>query len=795
MKKLLFVFTLTILTIGMAWAQTATVTLRPSHIDLSLATTESAVLMTLSNYSSDDARYRLYNSSYQYNCWNEDNDSWVTNNSYASGPKVPGTPSTSTTFWIIFQRGNNNNTAASYRDRLGPGYGTNYKTAALPTATSITSPFTLSGTYTGSNSVKNVVLGFAGSTLVTAASTTIGTGVFSLSTPTGTTIDKLEIRQVDNTVLASLSGTWSSTTSNITVSPATNTPPTISNIIQSPSRDIMSTTTVSVNADVTDDDTVELVQLKWGTTSEEYTNVINMIIPEKGTYQTETDIPSQANGTTVYYIIYAEDNDSDFATSPQLSYTVRDPATTTLPYTQDFSTGWADIYTYDVFGTKSWYIYSNDNASCNGYGGSLEEHWLVLPGINFDNYTSEKMTFNTIATYGIIDGNNYLKLLYSPNYLGMGNPYATGVTWTEIPFTTGAIGGGETSSGILNLSGISGTKVYLAFKYYSTDNATRWEVDDINIFLYDIPEGNPVTIGSDVVEITGGGANIVTGEIPPVNNNAFVASNNFILELFGEGPWQIEIQTDALWGAYYHQGVWNSVANINGTITLQIPIAKNVQVPIVLGEQDPTLPVELSSFTAVLTSDMYVLIKWIAESETNHSGYNILRAEKKDLSTAQRINAQIIDEGVETGTQTSYSYTDFEAYTNMVYYYWLESVSLDGISSYYGPSIVTIGDPNQEPRPPEVSMVTKLLNAYPNPFNPNTNIRYSLKDAGKVRIDIYNMKGQVIQTLTAEHNIPGFYQLAWNGCDANGKPVASGIYMYRMTSGNYSSVKKMVLAK
>ena len=313
---------------------------------------------------------------------------------------------------------------------------------------------------------------------------------------------------------------------------------------------------------------------------------------------------------------------------------------------------------------------------------------------------------------------------------------------------------------------------------------------------FDIPEGSSVTIGSDIVEITGGNANIVTGDIPPVNNGTFVASNSFILELFGAGPWQIEIQTTALWGAYYSQGAWHSVAaDIDGIIGFEVPSAKGVQVPIVLGDQDPTLPVELSSFTAVLTSDMYVLIKWIAESETNHSGYNILRAEKKDLATAQRINAQIVDKGVETGTQISYSYTDFEAYTNMVYYYWLESVSLDGISSYYGPLTVTIGDPTQEPRPPEVSMVTKLLNAYPNPFNPNTNIRYSIKDPGKVRIDIYNLKGQLIQTLTAEHNTPGFYQIAWNGCDANGKPVASGIYMYRMTSGNYSSVKKMVLAK
>jgi hypothetical protein len=315
---------------------------------------------------------------------------------------------------------------------------------------------------------------------------------------------------------------------------------------------------------------------------------------------------------------------------------------------------------------------------------------------------------------------------------------------------------------------------------------------------FDFLEDTPTPINGLTVTISGGNANVGSGPIPPIpNQNVNFTPLSFVLDN-SIANWTITIQPGAAYGAYYQNGSWHTVTGTTEQIIFNITFAKgkgSEEIPIVLGEQDPTLPVELSSFTAVLTSDMYVLIKWIAESETNHSGYNILRAEKKDLATAQRINAQIIDEGVEAGTQISYSYTDFEAYTNMVYYYWLESVSLDGVSSYYGPSIVTIGDPNQEPRPPEVLMATKLLNAYPNPFNPNTNIRYSLKDAGKVRIDIYNMKGQVIQTLTAEHNIPGFYQLAWDGCDANGKPVASGIYMYRMTSGNYSSAKKMVLAK
>ena len=143
MKKfgLLIIF---LLTITILQAQTVSVDLRPIQIDISTTTSQSAVLITVSNYPSDSSRYRLYNSSNQYNCWNSEINSFVTSTAYASGPLVPGTPSTSSTWWIIFQRGNNNNTIASYRDRLAP-YSSNYQTMALPSATAITSPFYLTG--------------------------------------------------------------------------------------------------------------------------------------------------------------------------------------------------------------------------------------------------------------------------------------------------------------------------------------------------------------------------------------------------------------------------------------------------------------------------------------------------------------------------------------------------------------------------------------------------------------------------------------------------------------------------
>ncbi|MCK9453047.1 MAG: fibronectin type III domain-containing protein [Bacteroidales bacterium] len=106
------------------------------------------------------------------------------------------------------------------------------------------------------------------------------------------------------------------------------TAPIISNIVQTPDANILSTTTVSVSADVTDSDgTIEGVALHWGTTSGSLTNNIDMSLGSGSTYTTVTDIPAQLNGVTVYYEIYALDNDAAEATSPEQSYTVTDPVT------------------------------------------------------------------------------------------------------------------------------------------------------------------------------------------------------------------------------------------------------------------------------------------------------------------------------------------------------------------------------------------------------------------------------------------------------------------------------------
>ncbi|MBM4403264.1 MAG: T9SS type A sorting domain-containing protein [Candidatus Cloacimonetes bacterium] len=212
-------------------------------------------------------------------------------------------------------------------------------------------------------------------------------------------------------------------------------------------------------------------------------------------------------------------------------------------------------------------------------------------------------------------------------------------------------------------------------------------------------------------------------------------------------------------------------------------------------EEDQPLPVDLSSFTAVLTAEMFVRLAWTAESENNHLGYNVLRSNIRDLESALTLNPSLITDGTSNGTQINYVFTDTEIENNNQYYYWLESVSLNGHSQFYGPLTVTVGDPGDDPGTPDIPLVTALLNAYPNPFNPSTAIRYSLKEATKVNVVIFNLKGQVIRHFKTDHATPGFYQFVWDGKDSKGNAVSSGVYFYRMTAGKYTSTKKLMLVK
>jgi hypothetical protein len=84
---------------------------------------------------------------------------------------------------------------------------------------------------------------------------------------------------------------------------------------------------------------------------------------------------------------------------------------------------------------------------------------------------------------------------------------------------------------------------------------------------------------------------------------------------------------------------------------------------------------------------------------------------------------------------------------------------------------------------------------YPNPFNPVTNIRFDIPEESHVSMDIYNLVGQKVRTLFSGKVEAGFHSVRWNGTNDDGEELASGMYIYRMRSNKFTSVKKLVLMK
>ncbi len=85
--------------------------------------------------------------------------------------------------------------------------------------------------------------------------------------------------------------------------------------------------------------------------------------------------------------------------------------------------------------------------------------------------------------------------------------------------------------------------------------------------------------------------------------------------------------------------------------------------------------------------------------------------------------------------------------------------------------------------------------AYPNPFNPETTISFAVPTDLRVKIDVYNVAGQVVTSLVDEELSKGAYKTTWDALDANGQPVSSGVYFYRMQAGDFGATHSVTLLK
>jgi flagellar hook assembly protein FlgD len=94
-----------------------------------------------------------------------------------------------------------------------------------------------------------------------------------------------------------------------------------------------------------------------------------------------------------------------------------------------------------------------------------------------------------------------------------------------------------------------------------------------------------------------------------------------------------------------------------------------------------------------------------------------------------------------------------------------------------------------------VPATPSLVQNSPNPFNPTTQIRFTLPVSGDVKMSVFNLLGQQVRTLVDGFKEAGSHEVVWDGTDADGRTVASGIYFYRFQAGDMTESRKMVLMK
>ncbi len=195
-------------------------------------------------------------------------------------------------------------------------------------------------------------------------------------------------------------------------------------------------------------------------------------------------------------------------------------------------------------------------------------------------------------------------------------------------------------------------------------------------------------------------------------------------------------------------------------------------------------PVELASFTVSSFPGM-IQVNWVTESETNNLGFHLYRSLSPAGEKVQ-ITDKMIEGAMNSQSRHEYTFTDRNIDDQVVYYYWLADIALDGQVTFNGPrTAVAVAKPTEY----------LLAQNYPNPFNPSTSISYTLKDNGQVKLAVFNIRGQLIRSLVDQSQMAGQYSIEWDGRDANGSVVPTGTYFYSLEINGFKAVRRMTMAK
>jgi fibronectin-binding autotransporter adhesin len=208
-----------------------------------------------------------------------------------------------------------------------------------------------------------------------------------------------------------------------------------------------------------------------------------------------------------------------------------------------------------------------------------------------------------------------------------------------------------------------------------------------------------------------------------------------------------------------------------------------------IGESAAPLPIQVSSFTAaVLSNAAGVGLQWITVSEINSYGFQVQRSALPTGGFVDLAGAFVPGQG-NSVEMHKYQWTDASPLAGTSYYR-LRKIDRDGSQDYTDP-IRVVNDLTMSVGSNGVPARFELAQNYPNPFNPATTIRFSVERPGYTLLKVYTVLGGEVATLFAGQAQPGIdYSVVFDA-----SLLANGAYIYRLTSGEKTTIRKALLVK
>ena len=238
--------------------------------------------------------------------------------------------------------------------------------------------------------------------------------------------------------------------------------------------------------------------------------------------------------------------------------------------------------------------------------------------------------------------------------------------------------------------------------------------------------------------------------------------------------------------------VWDDDgSNTNATATPPFPVGT-------FNYTDGSLPVTLSLWTATSTRGT-VNLSWTTDSEIENQGFIIERRRDRHAEPVEAwaqiasfaVNPDLLGQG-STSSRNDYSYMDKQVKVGKTYSYRLSDVDYRGSITRHAEIDVIVKAAGADLKPSDV----KLHTAFPNPFNPDVNLSFTLENSAEnLSLEIYDLQGILINTLSSGYHELGAHEFIWNGNDVKGNAVSSGVYMVRLSAGSVVQIQRVTLLR